>query len=358
MPSCYLGVAIKAMNNRTNDGLSWLLDSGVHDSYDAECGFDCVSVHATSRFIQAMLKLGKPDAPRRLEAATRAGRFLLEHAFDLTTDLFVADFPEESAGVGPRKASLTGCAAALQALVDLWQATGDGVYRECAARCARSLQTRMSRVDGAYFLSYDVDHQSPDFGLDAEADQIKLAAAFWRLAEDAGLREFDSPAQHMVQWALTRHESLLPEWVEHEDLVPRIERYALFLEGLLPVAHLDPQASHAFQGGVIKLEKGVQEANGSSSPQALARLLRLRLYADSFGIIELDRREAEREQRELEERQIRSANRQLDGAFVLPGFEQDFAHAGVESTIVSTQALTMWDEVADGGFRDPWQKLI
>ena len=130
------------------------------------------------------------------------------------------------------------------------------------------------------------------------------------------------------------------------------------LEGLLPVAHLDPQASHTFQGGVIKLEKGIQKANGSSSPQALARLLRLRLYADSFGLIELDQREAEREQRELEERQIQSANRQLDGAFVLPGFEGEFAHAGVESTIVSAQALTMWDEVTDGGFRDPWQKLI
>lgn len=354
------------MNTAINNGLNWLLDSGiqsadggVHHNYDSEEGFDSVSVHATSRFIQAMLHLGDPSDPKQREHAIRAGRFLLESAFDMTTDLFVAEFPSDEPEPGAtRKASLTGCAAALQALISLWQATNDNAYRECASRCARAMQTRMSRVDGAYFLSYDVDHQSPDFGLDAEADQLKLAAAFWRLAEDAGLREFEYPAEHMVKWALVRHESLLPEWVDREDLVPRIERYALFLEGLLPIAHLDPHASHAFQAGLIRLENGVHEANGSSSPQALARLLRLRLYADSFGINELDQREATRELAELAQRQLRSVNPQLNGAFVMPGFTPDSANADAESTVIATQAMMMYEEVGDGGFRDPWQTLI
>jgi hypothetical protein len=306
-----------------------------------------------------MLYLGDPDDPKQRRQANRAGRFLLEQAFDLTTDLFISEFPPGGLdGSGTRKASLTGCAAALQALISLWEATSDSAYRECASRCARSLQTRMSRVDGAYFTSYDIDHQSPDFGLEADADQLKLAAAFWRLASDGGLREFEYPAENMARWALVRHESLLPEWLASEDLVPRIERYALFLEGLLPIAHLDPQASHAFQAGLIKLENGVHEANGSSSPQALARLLRLRLYADSFGLIELDEREANREVAELGQRQLRSVHQQLDGAFVQPGFTGDSASADAESTVIATQAMLMWEEVGDGGFRDRWQTLI
>lgn len=352
------------MKTTVRDGLNWLLDSGiqaahggVYETYDSEAGFEPVTVRATSRYIQGMLHLGDPSDPRQIEQAVKAGRFLLEDAFDRTTDLFVCKYSEN--GEGARKASLAGCAAAMQALMSLWQATQDNAYRECAASCARALQTRMSRVDGAYFLSYDIDFQSPDFGLEADADQLKLAAAFWRLAEDGGLREFDSPAEQMLRWALTRHETLLPDWVEHDKLVPLVERYALFLEGLLPIAHIDSQASQAFQSGLIKLEKGVIEANGSSSPQALARLLRLRLYADSFGMIELDYGEATRERDELEQRQLHSDLPQLNGAFVLPEFTgAGTASADPESTVVATQALLMWEEVADGGFRDPWQVLI
>jgi|GEM_PF-3060686 len=351
------------MKSTVTDGLNWLLESGiqaahggVHGHYDSEFGFENVTVLATSRYIQAMLHLGEPASARQREQAVRAGRFLVDNALDLTTDLFVSEFPEHEGG--SRKASLNDCAAAIQALMSLWQATNDNAYRECAAGCARALQTRMSRVDGAYFSSYDVDYQSPDFGPDADADQLKLAAAFWRLAEDGGLREFDYPAEHMLRWALARHETLLPEWVEHDKLVPLIERYALFLEGLLPIAHIDSQAAQALQAGLIRLENGVLEANGSSSPQALARLLRLRLYADSFGIIELDHREAARERDELEQRQLHTENRQLNGAFVLPQCSGSAASADAESTVIATQALLMWEEVADGGFRDPWQVLI
>ncbi|MBI1356671.1 MAG: hypothetical protein GC160_20215 [Acidobacteria bacterium] len=361
------------MQSAIESGLGWLLGSGVqeaeggvHAKYAADGEqFDPVSVHATGRYIQAMLTLGDPEDPRQRELAVRAGRFLLDRAFDLTTDLFVQEFPTGDGvatgqAAAARKATITGCAAALQALVSLWQATGDNAYRECAARCARAIRTRMSRVDGAYFLSYDLDYQSPDFDADAEADQLKVAVAFWRLAEDGGLREFDDAAEQMLRWAIVRHETLLPEWIDRKELVPALERYALFLEGLLPIAHLDSRASLAFQSGLLRLERGVIEANGSSSPQALARLLRLRLYADSFGIIELDRWEAERERDELLQRQLLSDNPRLHGAFVLPRYKAQpgGAEADTESTIVATQALMMWEEVADGGFRDPWQILI
>ena len=357
------------MHSAIHNGLTWLLDSGVqeaeggvHGKYAAEVGqFDVISVQATGRYVQALLTLGDPTDPRQREQAIRAGRFLLDRAFDLTTDLFVQELPERTeAAAATRKATLNGCAAALHALISLWQATGESAYRECAARCARAVRMRMSRVDGAFFLSYDLDCQSPDYSLDAEADQLKVAVAFWRLAEDGGLREFDDTAEQMLRWAIVRHEALLPEWIDRKDLTPALERYALFLEGLLPIAHLDAKACQALQSGLLRLERGVIEANGSSSPQALARLLRLRLYADSFGIIELDGREAERERGELLERQVRSDDPKLDGAFVLPRHiaQPGEAEADTESTIVATQALIMWGAVADGGFRDPWQTLI
>jgi hypothetical protein len=219
------------------------------------------------------------------------------------------------------------------------------------------MQNRMSRVDGSFFAQYDISLQSPVMEVEAGIDQLKVAACFLDLAGD-GYHEFEYPAELLTRWALTRCESWDPSLAEPEDRGAAMNAYGLFLEGLLPTAALDMRTGQAMQTGLIRLETAIQQANGSSTPEGLARLLRLRLYADSLGMMELDYGRAKAEAEELAGRQISSLDPKLDGAFTVKPHEDRARELRPEATAVAVQALEMWDEVDDGGFRESWRALI
>ena len=91
----------------------------------------------------------------------------------------------------------------------------------------------------------------------------------------------------------------------------------------------------------------------------LAQLLRLRFYADTFGVLEIDRATVESEVAALIEFQQQSSDPRADGGFA-------FARRGTElvhhinplSTVLALQALTMWESAEQGAFRDPWNVLL
>jgi hypothetical protein len=352
----------KGMNSSIYSGLRWLLDSGiqsenggVYRGFRSENGeFGPISTEATAWYALTLLRVGEPEGVQR-ERAEKAGRYLMEKARDVTTDLFSEAADDEQAG--QRVAEFLGSGLVLRALLALARATGDNRYLTSAQSCARAMQNRMSRVDGSFFAQYNITYQSPVMEVEAGIDQMKVAACFLDLAED-GYHEFEYPAGLLTRWALARCESWDPSLAEPEHRGAAMNAYGLFLEGLLPTAALDMRTGQALQTGLIRLESAILQANGSSTPEGLARLLRLRLYADALGMMELDYGRAKAEAEELAQRQMASFDPKLDGAFTVKPHEDAPRELRPETTAVSVQALEMWDEVADGGFRESWRVLI
>jgi hypothetical protein len=351
------------MNSNIYSGLRWLLDSGIQsenggvyrDFRSSNEDFGPISTEATAWYVLALLSVGEPAGAQR-ERAERAGRYLVEKARDVTTDLFASEAPSDD-DRGERIADFLGSGLVLRALLALARVTGEAEYLQCAQACARAMQNRMSRVDGSFFAQYDIAHQSPVMDVEGGVDQLKVAACFLDLAAD-GYHEFEYTAELLTSWALTRCESWDPSLADPEERAAAMNAYGLFLEGLLPTAALDMRTSQALQTGMIRLEQAVVQANGSSTPEGLARLLRLRLYADALGMMELDYGRAKAEADELAGRQMHSLDPKLDGAFTVKPHEDRPRELRPETTAVAVQALEMWDEVAAGGFRESWRALI
>ncbi len=199
------------MDSSLHAGLSWLMKSGIQHPTGAVFGeyssltasYNKVSTEAAAVSIQSVLGLGEPPDDERRDAAVSAGRYLMERSFDLHSDLFLDD-----PTVDDRRASFSGCAAALRAMNALGRATGDTAYSECADRCGRSIQVRMTRVDGSFFPEFEAASQRA-MGDDAGPDQLKAAAAFLELADDGGMPELRTSAENLLNFALQRHEGFV-----------------------------------------------------------------------------------------------------------------------------------------------------
>lgn len=328
----------------------------VFAEYEAlTASYTRVSTEAAAWSIQAILGLGDPPDEERRDVAIAAGRYLMERSFDLQTDLFVDD-----PSVKTRIASFAGCVGALRALHALGKATGDTAYPECVDRCARSLQVRMTRVDGSFFTHFESESQRA-VGDDGGPEQLKASVAFIELAEDQGLGELRTAADKLLQFSLQRHESFLDQATSDEDeRIARIRRYALFLEGLLPFVTEQMDAAAALQAGIIRLESETQAIHQDQRPpELLGHLIRLRLLAEVMGLGELDKTQVEAEADALTEYQLQSSDPCMDGAF---GPTRIVTELGVSvsahPTVVALQALEFWDEAETDGFRRSWRDLI
>ena len=349
------------MNSSIYAGLRWLLVSpiqlasgGVCLDYRApEAELGSVTTESTAWYIQGLLGIGEHD-DHRVQRAAKAGRFLMETAFDLSTDLFI-NAPAEEPG-RRSQAEFLSCTAAIRALVALYRATGDSAYRECAARCARSMRVRLARVDGSFFPVYDVTGQAPVYDIEPDVEQLKAAAIWTVLADAASEREHMAPIEQLTAWAMRRYQITL---TEGDEPAAAQRRYALFLEGLLPAASIDFIAAQTLQSGLNRLEVAFDDTPAlSRSPSVLARLLRLRLLADSLGIAELHYGRAREEAARLRAYQVQSTDPKVDGGFGMQPTDELEAVVDPESAIVALQALTMWEQAETGALRADWQQLI
>jgi hypothetical protein len=360
------------MNSCIYSGLRWLITSGIQSESGGVARYYLAddrryrntSTVNTGYFISALLKTNESGEKELLDHAVKAGRFLVEQAFDANLELFcseVGDAGEPAA----REARFFDCCIAARALLHLWQATSDPQFLDRAERCGVALRTRMSRVDGSFFPLLDLKSGEPSAGTDswsveAEVYQLKSSLAFLELSEATGNREFDTSMQLMLNWCLKTHEGFVRGDDNPENIMDRLHAYCYFLEGLLPVATEDMKASHALQHGVLDVENFMREVTASYQRcDVVAQLLRLRLYADRIGIMELDFAEAEKEALALEQFQHQSTDPKIDGGFAFARRRGELTpHVNPATTAVAIQALAMWEQAEDGAFREPWQALI
>jgi hypothetical protein len=89
-------------------------------------------------------------------------------------------------------------------------------------------------------------------------------------------------------------------------------------------------------------------------------MLRLRLYADIMGVMELSRGRADQEATRIAAFQMLSPDDpKVDGGFAFGRRRGELVqHLNPATTALAVQALQMWDQSEDGGFRQSWKVLI
>ena len=360
------------MNARIHSGLRWLTRSGIQKEsgglarcYRApEDKYEGISTVATGYFISGLLRCAEYPGESPPKQATAAGRMLMENAYDMESELFLSN--QDAAENNPRKwAYFLDCLIAIQALIDLWRVTKNSAYVECAEKCGIGIKRNLSRMDGSFFPVHDIARDMPyeadePWSLQAQVYHLKAMPIFLELTEATGLYEFKAMGEELLKWTLKRYESFLEPDSDSERLMSRLHGYCYFLEGLLPEAGMDPDCSRALQYGLLEIENISQEIGHEYHRcDVIAQLLRLRLYADRVGVMELDFQQAENEAAAIEELQVQSADPKVDGGFAFAlKASRPVQHYNPATAVLAIQALQMWEQAARGSFREGWEVLI
>ena len=360
------------MNSCIYSGLRWLANSGIQaesggvsSCYEAgERRYRPVSTASTAYFISTLLGTGCAEGDPPSAQALQAARFLMEQAFDLSTDLFPFEMPNGDGSSRP-PARFLDCGIVIRALLDLWRATSDEAYRDCAERCGLAMHSRMATVDGGFFPIYDLAYDQPEFGsgswpVEAGVHQLKVGLAFRELTEATGLGEFKTDVEVLRKWCLRRHEAFLHSDGDAEDTMSRLHAYCCFLEGLLPTAALEAESARVLQFGILQVDNLIDDISEEFLRcDVLAQLLRLRLFADNGGVMELDQHRADEEAALITEFQMQTLDPKAEGGFALARRAGAMVpHFSPAATGFAIQALAIWDQLEDGKFADDWRKLV
>lgn len=358
------------MNSSAEAAIQWLLSSGIQQPsggvaryYRADTrSYRDVSTELTGYFLSAVVRQGPESAlPHQ---ALHAGRFLIGEGFDRHSELFPFEL-SASPGGGPRLAYFFDCGIIIRGLARLWERTNEPDFLDAAERCGLALTSRMKRVDGSFFPLFNLNTGEPFEGADrwslrSGVYQLKVALALRELHVITGLGEFDACLGDLKRWCLERHEAFLPGHESPDGVMDRMHAYCYFLEGLLPSAGLESESNRALRFGILKLENLVREIGpGFLRSDVVAQLLRLRLFADKLGVMELDYRQAEDEAAVVRAFQQAQADPATQGGFAFARRCGGLVpHINPASTIFCLQALDMWDQTMDGCLTTTWRELI
>ncbi len=357
------------VSDSVSDGVRWLGYSGIQtasgavaDSYDVESRtYSETSTLSSGYLLDGLLKLVEmeDEVP---EFLTATGEHLLNEARDAETEFFVSTASIENRGP---IAKLFDCGVALQALAGLGDVTRNYRYLAAAEGCGSAFMRRMSRVDGSFFPIYDLAAREAfeiagDWKTEATVPMLKAATAARYVYELTRNRELSELADFMVRWAMREHANFLDVDATPDEMTERLHGYCCFLEGLLPIATDDIAVMQTLQGGFLQVERRCDALAGSYHRcEVTAQLLRLRLFCDLMGIVELDYSAAEVEADSLQEFQIHSHDPRADGGFSPAKVDgSPLPIVTTRATVYATQALAMWSDQAEGVFSGDWKDLI
>jgi hypothetical protein len=139
-------------------------------------------------------------------------------------------------------------------------------------------------------------------------------------------------------------------------VMDRLHAYSYFLEGLLPVVS-EPEAAEAMVAGINRLSSYVEKILPLFlRSDVVAQLLRVRLFADQYGVSPLDEDAAQKERLLLQSFQSDDPDPRLHGGFWFGRKNGEMLpFMNPVSTAFCCQALEMWNQ---RGNKTDWQSLI
>ena len=338
----------------------WFVESGIQEPqggvaryFRGDAGRNArVSTEITGYAISSLVYLhGRTGDARCLDAARRAGDFLINAAWDASVNVF--PFEHSFNGDAPEALAYffdTGIIA--RGLLALWRATGNQRYLDGAIRAGESM--------GRYFRAKDAIHPilrlpamepldyAPQWSRSPGCYQLKSALAWFDLYTVTSTSRFLDWYEAALAQALRSHNTFLPAETP-EKTMDRLHAYSYFLEGLMPAAER-PEIRTTLCDAIAHTAKYLRDiAPVFERSDVYAQLLRARLFADQAGAVAIVRADAEHEARQLPNFQFQHSDRRYDGGFAFGRKGGEIIpHMNPVSTGFCSQALAMWTDWSAG----------
>jgi hypothetical protein len=347
---------VQTQPGRAQAAASWFLHSGIQCArggvaryYRGDLGRNArVSTEITGYAVNALVYLSARTGDSAcLEAARRAGDFLLRDAWDQTRKIF--PFEHSANGDLPEHlAYFFDSGIICRGLLALWRRTREERLLEAACEAADSMRTHFRAEDGIHPIL-----QLPDltplpytrqWSRGPGCYQLKSAMAWHDLYQATGHSRFEQWYEEALASALRSHDSFLPA-DSPEATMDRLHAYCYFLEGVMPAA-ARTQVQRALQTGIPRVAAYLREiAPVFERSDVYAQLLRVRLFADQCEALSLNRREAAEEAQRITEFQIDNDDIRFAGGYAF-GRRQGVIvpHMNPVSTAFCSQALELWDD--------------
>ncbi len=319
-----------------------------------------VSNEITGYAVSALLFLHEITGERLFAIRALKAADYLANAWD--DNAGAMPFESEASAGTPRLAYFFDCGIIVRGLLRAWLFSGDKRYRNRARDIGLSM--------AADFCSGGVIH--PVVALPEKTPlphcggwsrrpgcyQLKSAMAWLDLC-GAGDVEFVGRYDAAEELARSNDDCFLGSETDSDREMDRLHAYCYYLEGLLASprrAELGP----VFERGIERIETWLRWLEPTFvRSDVYAQLLRMRLFAEAYGLMPLDRAAAEREAAAIKGFQFESEDPRVSGAF---GFGKrdgrPTPYANPVSTAFCLQALTLWEQYESGGFRPSLLELI
>jgi hypothetical protein len=248
-------------------------------------------------------------------------------------------------------------------LIRLWKRTGEARYLETAIRCGESMRRDFVNprdIDPILELpSKRPVARDARWSRSSDCYQLKSAVAWLELDECASGLGFEEEYEKALKRALATHAAFFEHEPSDSRVMDRLHSYGYFLEAILPRAER-PEVRQALDEGIERAASILRRVRaGFERCDAIAQLLRVRLWADAAGAVPLNAQAAAEEASWAAAHQMESSDQRLDGGFNFgrrDGAPTNFSNP--VSTAFCLQALAMWQDRLEGRPVAGWRTLI
>jgi hypothetical protein len=344
----------------------WFLGSGIQEASGGVARYYFsderernapLSTEITGYAISALVNLYKLRSETRyLDAACNAAVYLV-NAWDKDSSAMPFEAEAEK-----KQSFFFDDGIIIRGLLSVWREFRNDDFLATAVKVGDSMAR--DHADGKYFapiitmpekerLPYEPKSWSRYWG----CYQLKSALGWYELWEVTKEEKYLQLYRQMLETSLATHKSFLPG-VEDEFLVmDRLHPECYFMEGLLPI-HDEPEAAAATVFGIERVAGFVRSIGPRFlRSDVLAQLLRVRIFADQFGVAPLDETAAQHEVALMREFQSADSDPRLNGGFWFGrknGKMLPFMNP--VSTAFCNQALEMWEQRGKQEFS--WVSMI
>jgi hypothetical protein len=348
---------------------AWFLNSGIQEEtggvaryYRSDIRANArVSTEITGYAVNTLIHFYNRSGERSfLQAAKKAGGFLAQIAWH--PGLATFPFEHSANGDSPQPvAYFFDCGMIARGLIKLSEATGNPEYLAIAAKTGRSMASDFYR-NGVFYPVIDLPGKAPlphapQWSRRPGCYQLKSAAAWHLLAQATGDAEFSGWYESAVAEAIASKDSFLPGETP-EKTMDRLHAYCYFLEGLLPLAGRSDCAG-ALVEGIDRVSNYLRSIRPIfERSDVYAQLLRVRLFANQFAGIPVNRAAARDEVARMAEFQLDHTDPRIQGGFSFGRRGAEFLpYVNPVSTAFCAQALDMWSDFESAKPLD-WRNLI
>jgi hypothetical protein len=248
------------------------------------------------------------------------------------------------------------CGIVVRGLLSIWRASGQQEFLDLAIAIGESMARDFASPAGDFHPILALPARSPlprdplRWSRTATCYQLKSAMALWDLHEATRDARFIEPYDRVLEASLKTYADFLPGHPDRPKVMDRLHAFCYFLEGLLPRA-ADSRCAAALRDGIARTACHLRAiAPEFERSDVYAQLLRVRLYADWFGVVPLDRPTAEFEAAQLAAFQAVDPDPRLDGGYWFGRTHAEpLPFINPVSAAFACQALELWETSRSGG---------